>query len=253
MDDARTRASGGTSAGDGSDGSDGSDAGYGSDGGAAPEAAGASEGLRERKKRRTRQHLSDVATGLFLERGFDAVTIAEIAEAADVSVNTVYNYFPAKEDLFLDRAPDLADRLAGWVRGRLPGESAARAVLRHLRSEVEAVSPRVGLTEGYDRFLVVVEDAAGLRARLWLLDQEMFTRLERALREETGAGPRDRLPALMAGQIDWVHRTVMGVIRCGLIEGGSPEAVSREALDALDDMEELLGERVLNYAVRTTG
>ncbi|MFD7549442.1 TetR/AcrR family transcriptional regulator [Streptomyces sp. NPDC059816] len=246
MDDARTRGSGGPSLGDGADGADGTD-------GTARDAAGAPEGLRERKKRRTRQHISDVATGLFLERGFDAVTIAEIAHAADVSVNTVYNYFPAKEDLFLDRAPDLADRLAGWVRGRLPGESAARAVLRHLRSEVEAVSPRVGLTEGYDRFLVVVEDAAGLRARLWLLDQEMFTRLERALREETGAAPRDRLPSLMAGQIDWVHRTVMGVIRSGLIEGGSPEAVSREALDALDDMEELLGERVLNYAVRTAG
>ncbi|MEV6184397.1 helix-turn-helix domain-containing protein, partial [Streptomyces sp. NPDC052015] len=51
------------------------------------------EGLRERKKRQARQHISDVATGLFLERGFDEVTIAEIAEAADVSVNTVYNYF----------------------------------------------------------------------------------------------------------------------------------------------------------------
>ena len=53
------------------------------------------EGLRERKKRQTRQHISDMATGLFLERGFDAVTIAEIAGAADVSVNTVYNYAAA--------------------------------------------------------------------------------------------------------------------------------------------------------------
>ncbi|MGX2994481.1 TetR/AcrR family transcriptional regulator [Streptomyces sp. JNUCC 64] len=216
-------------------------------------AEGAREGLRERKKRRTRQHISDTATGLFLERGFDAVTIAEIAEAADVSVNTVYNYFPAKEDLFLDRAPDLVDRLAGWVRGRHPGESAARAVLRQLRAEVEAVSPRVGLAEGYDRFLVVMEDAAALRARVHLLDQQMFTHLERTLREETGAATGDRLPGLMAGQIDWVHRTVMEVIRGGLIGGGTPEAVSRDALDALDDMEELLGERVLNYAVRDEG
>lgn len=76
------------------------------------------EGLRERKKRQTRQYISDVATGLFLERGFEAVTVAEIAEAANVSVNTVYNYFPAKEDLFFDRSAGVADRLARWVRGR---------------------------------------------------------------------------------------------------------------------------------------
>lgn len=79
------------------------------------------EGLRERKKRQTRQYISDVATGLFLARGFDAVTIAEIAEAAEVSVNTVYNYFPAKEDLFLDRSKGLVDRLCRFVRGRAAG------------------------------------------------------------------------------------------------------------------------------------
>ena len=83
------------------------------------------EGLRERKKRQTRQHLSDVATGLFLERGFEAVTVAEIAEAADVSVNTVYNYFPAKEDLFLDRAGAWSTGCRAAVRGRGAGESAA--------------------------------------------------------------------------------------------------------------------------------
>lgn len=76
------------------------------------------EGLRERKKRETRQRISDIATGLFLERGFMDVTIADVAEAADVSVNTVYNYFATKEDLFLDRSKGVVDRLARWVRGR---------------------------------------------------------------------------------------------------------------------------------------
>lgn len=79
------------------------------------------EGLRERKKRQTRQYISDVATGLFLERGFEAVTVAEVADAANVSVNTVYNYFPAKEDLFLDRSKGVIDRLSRWVRGRRDG------------------------------------------------------------------------------------------------------------------------------------
>src|SRR5712672_3397034 len=61
------------------------------------------EGLRERKKRLMRQHLSDTATQMFMERGFDAVRVAEVAEACGVSEKTVFNYFPTKESLILDR------------------------------------------------------------------------------------------------------------------------------------------------------
>ncbi|MFG2223500.1 TetR/AcrR family transcriptional regulator [Streptomyces sp. NPDC048644] len=211
------------------------------------------EGLRERKKRQTRQYLSDVATGLFLERGFDAVTIAEIAEAAEVSVNTVYNYFPAKEDLFFDRSKGVLDRLSRFVRGRAAGESAAVAVLRELRDEVEAVSPRVGLMEGYDRFMRVVHGAPTLKARLWYLQQEILDDLEATLREETGAAADDPLPGLMAGQIAWVHQSLTAAIAREMLAGRKPAEVSREALVLLDDMEELLSERVLNYAVRAGG
>ncbi len=66
-------------------------------------------GRRERKKQQTRQAISDVATRLFLERGFDAVTVAEVAKAADVAVQTVFNHFPTKEDLFFDET--------GWWLG----------------------------------------------------------------------------------------------------------------------------------------
>ncbi|MEV6114870.1 helix-turn-helix domain-containing protein [Streptomyces sp. NPDC052109] len=208
------------------------------------------EGLRERKKRQTRQYISDVATGLFLERGFEAVTVAEIAEAANVSVNTVYNYFPAKEDLFFDRSAGMTDRLARWVRGRDAGESAARAVLRELRGEVEAVSPRVGLTEGYDRFMRVIHEAPALRSRLWSLQQEIHDTVTAALREETGAGDDDPLPDLMAGQICWIHQTVFTAIGREMLAGREPAEVSREVLVLLDDIEDLLSERVLNYAVR---
>lgn len=208
------------------------------------------EGLRERKKRQTRQYISDVATGLFLERGFDAVTVAEIAEAADVSVNTVYNYFPAKEDLFLDRSKGVVDRLARWVRGRETGESAAAAVLRELRDELTAVSPRLGLMEGYDRFMRVIHDAPALRSRLWAIGQEVLDNLEGALREETAAAPDDPLPTLIAGQINWVHQTVMAVIGREMMAGRNPDEVSREVLVLLDEMEVLLSEKVLNYAVR---
>jgi AcrR family transcriptional regulator len=209
-----------------------------------------SEGLRERKKRQTRQHISDVATGLFLERGFDAVTIAEIAAAADVSVNTVYNYFEAKEDLFLDRSKGMTERLSRYVRARDPGESAAMAVFRELRELVEGVSPTIGLAVGYDRFMRVVDDSHTLRSRLWYIQQEVLVNLERTLREETGAEDADTLPTLVAGQLAWVHGTLMAWIGRAMIAGREPGPVSREALVLLDDMEEVLGEKAFKYAMR---
>jgi AcrR family transcriptional regulator len=208
------------------------------------------EGLRERKKRETRQRISDMATGLFLERGFMEVTIAEIAEAADVSVNTVYNYFPAKEDLFLDRSVEVVERTSRWVRGRDAGESAARAVLRELRAEVEVVSPRVGLMAGYGRFMRVIHEAPPLRSRLWTLQQEILDHLEATLREEVGAAADDPLPGLIAGQICWVQQMVMVSVGRAMLAGRNPDVVSREVLVLLDELEELLGEKVLNYAVR---
>ncbi|MFE5918148.1 TetR/AcrR family transcriptional regulator [Streptomyces sp. NPDC056468] len=208
------------------------------------------EGLRERKKRETRQRISDIATGLFLEHGFVTVTIAEVAEAADVSVNTVYNYFPAKEDLFFDRSAGVVDQLSRWVRGREDGEPAVRAVLRELRAEVEAVSPRIGLLEGYDRFMRCIQEAPPLRSRLWSMQQEIHDHLASTLREETGADAADPLPGLIAGQIAWIHQTVFVRIGQEMAAGRNPGKVSREMLVLLDDIEELLGEKVLNYAVR---
>ncbi len=211
------------------------------------------EGLRERKKRQTRQFISDVATGLFLDRGFDKVTIAEIAEAADVSVNTVYNYFPTKEDLFFDRASSVVDRLSRWVRGRDAGESAVCAVLRELRDEVAAVSPRIGLFRGYERFMRVVHQAPSLKSRMWNLGQVVCENLEQTLREETGARPEDPVPTLMAGQINWMYQMAIGAIGREMAAGRDPDVVSREVLVMLDAMEDMLGESVLNYAVRDDG
>ena len=77
------------------------------------------EGLRERKKRERRKAISDVAMGLFAERGYDAVTVAEIARAADVSEQTVFNYFPAKEDLVFDEEEQMREALEARDRAAL--------------------------------------------------------------------------------------------------------------------------------------
>src|SRR5580700_9779585 len=73
------------------------------------------EGLRERKKRLMRQQLSDTATQMFLEQGFDAVRVTEIAEACGVSEKTVFNYFPTKESLILDRLEATMASLKGGL------------------------------------------------------------------------------------------------------------------------------------------
>lgn len=82
--------------------------------------AGTSGGLRERKKARTRALVAETAMGLFAARGFDAVTVAEVAEAAEVSVTTVFNYFPTKEDLFYDRQDEVVEHLSRVVRAGGP-------------------------------------------------------------------------------------------------------------------------------------
>src|SRR3984893_4417216 len=84
-------------------------------------------GLRERKKRQTRQQIFDAARRLFQEQGFDPVTVAEIARAADVSEVTVFNYFPTKEDLFYGGMQFFEEQLIDAVRSRAPGVSVLEA------------------------------------------------------------------------------------------------------------------------------
>ncbi len=81
------------------------------------------EGLRERKKRETRESIAATAMELFLEHGFDAVTVADVARAVDVSEKTVFNYFATKEDLVFFRSEDRLAAQVEAIRTRAPGVS----------------------------------------------------------------------------------------------------------------------------------
>ena len=94
-------------------------------------------GLRERKKAQTRQHIADAAAVLFSERGYDAVTMLEVARAAEVSDQTVYNYFAAKQDLVLDRAEQFRDAYRTAVVQRPAGVSPAAALRPSVVADVE--------------------------------------------------------------------------------------------------------------------
>jgi AcrR family transcriptional regulator len=209
-----------------------------------------SEGLRERKKRQTRQRISDVAIGLFVAHGFDNVTIAEVAAAAEVSVNTVYNYFQAKEDLVLPPEEASPQRLADIVRERRPGQSAADAVLARLRQEVRGRERRLGLSEGFGRVLEMMRAAPTLTARLEQLAHQMTAELADQLAQETGATPGDPLPRAVAWQLGSLHSMVLSEIGKRTTAGQRPGVIAAKVLELIDAMEELMGKRLLGYAVR---
>ncbi|GAA2293940.1 hypothetical protein GCM10010149_47330 [Nonomuraea roseoviolacea subsp. roseoviolacea] len=159
------------------------------------------EGLRERKKRETRRRISDMATGLFLMRGFDQVTVAEVARAADVSVNTVFNYFGTKEDLFLDRQADLEEIYRGIVRDRRPGESVVDAFRRDFLDALDTGDWRYGFHEGAEVWGRVVAESTALRARTLEIERQVMACVAAAIAEEVDADPEDVRPELVAEQI----------------------------------------------------
>jgi AcrR family transcriptional regulator len=121
-------------------------------------------GLRDRKKEATRQAISDIATRLFIERGFDRVSVAEIADEAQVARKTVFNYFPRKEDLVFDREEEgrgmVREALAG--RGEAPPVRAFQALMRRLAADQH---PLFRIDERPIQFWRTVAESPALTAR----------------------------------------------------------------------------------------
>src|SRR5919204_2263650 len=143
-------------------------------------------GLREFKKQRTRQEIADTAMRLFVERGFERVTVAEVAESAGVSEKTVFNYFPTKEDLFYDEVEEREAALVAAIRDRAPGESIIAALRRHQVSHCGRMC-----SAGFAGFARVIEESPSLRAKE-LEIMARFTRvLTEALQREVGCNELD--------------------------------------------------------------
>ncbi|MEV4454191.1 TetR family transcriptional regulator [Microbispora sp. NPDC049633] len=191
-------------------------------------------GLRERKKRQTRSLISDVASGLFIQRGFDNVTVAEVAEAAGVSTKTVFNYFPRKEDLFLDRFPEAVELVTHAVRGRAEGESPLSALRRLFLRMLEEGHPIGGINPGYRVFWQVVLDSPALRARVRELVEEFEDVLAGLFAEAAGTDPAQPAQRLAAALVVAAYRTVY-VTSVGRIRAGDPaEDVLADHIALLD-------------------
>jgi AcrR family transcriptional regulator len=96
-------------------------------------------GLRELKKARARRHIADTAARLFAERGYEHVSVADVAREAEVAEQTVYNYFPTKEQLVTDRDQQIQDRLCDLIRSRPPGMTPAAAIRGFVLGSVDAI------------------------------------------------------------------------------------------------------------------
>jgi AcrR family transcriptional regulator len=203
-------------------------------------------GLRERKKQQTRRGISDIATAMFAQHGFEAVTIAQVAAAAGVAKMTVTNYFPRKEDLVYDRFEEIVRGLARAAQDRAPGESLLTAVRRDYAAAVARQDVTIGIASPAFPRLVAASPVLTARIRE-ILDQREAA-LAAVITAEAGAP--DPLHAIVAAQLAAVHRALYfeGSRRClaGQEMGDVADALGAAATVAFDLLEPSLG----GYGIR---
>ena len=191
-------------------------------------------GLRERKKAATRRAIADAALELFVERGFDAVTVRDVAAAADVSATTLFNYFPSKVALIFDDDQEYGERLLEEVKERPAGASVAAALRRHFLSAVESDD-----AEGLDARRALIEETPELSAYRGQMGLEYKASLAAVIADEAGLAEDDPLClALASVMLDiWAladtHRDPKRIIENGfdLIEKGWESALAARTGD----------------------
>ncbi|MFI8948249.1 TetR/AcrR family transcriptional regulator [Streptomyces sp. NPDC053750] len=201
-------------------------------------------GLRETKKRETRQLISDQATRLFIEQGFEHTTIAEIADAARVAKKTVTNYFPRKEDLALDHQDEFVAALADTVAAREPGETPLTALRRAFLAAVAAQDPVAGFAG--PAFTRMIADSPTLTSCLRGLHDRREEALTAALAEATATSPDAITPRTAAALLGGVHRVLFTRIQQLTLAGRTnpeiAEVLTQEARQAFDLLTPALAE-----------
>ncbi|PZT75544.1 TetR/AcrR family transcriptional regulator [Streptomyces sp. AC1-42W] len=206
-------------------------------------------GLRERKKIETRRRLLAAATKLFSERGFDHVSVAEIADAADVSKMTVFNYFDCKEDLVFSPLEEHADDAARVVRERAPGESAVAALRRQFIEAVERHDPSVGMGDSPVALGIVrlIMETPALLARAHSFFVRTQDRLTEALIEE---GEDPAMARIVASQLLGTRNALLTENRRRLLAGEPSAAVAADAVVLAHRAFDLLEKGLGDYATR---
>jgi len=206
-------------------------------------------GLRERKKQRTRQTIREAAMRLFLERGFDKVSVAEVARAAEVSEATVFNYFPTKEDLVYERMDSFEQELLTAVRERAQGESALYAFARFILDRGDRAAAGDARRRVAELTRLTTESPA-LMARERQLVARYTDALEALLREQTGALADDIEPRVAAEAMMAFHRSLILFARRLAASGATGTDFAPEIRAAGERALALLQGRLGDYARR---
>ena len=209
----------------------------------------AAMGLRELKKQQTRQLIADTAWQLFADRGFDRVTVAEVARQAQVAEATVFNYFPTKEDLFYSRLEAFGAGLLEAVAAREPGEPALAAVRPYLLGSGGLLTQiAAGDAEALQR-LRTVSRVIAASPSLLAREQQAIARSTDALAEllaaETDAPADDVTARVAANALLGVQRTLVDHVRRRILADDQPERLA-------DDVREL-GRRAFALLERGLG
>ncbi len=202
-------------------------------------------GLRERKKAQSRLAISDIATKMFVERGFDDVTVAEVAAAANVSVATVFNYFETKEELFFDHEGEIIEAERRFLLERQVGETITSVLHRELLAAIDAGLPEF-LAHGA-AFLRTVEGSSALRARLRLGFEKAEAALAETIAEETEAAAGDPTPQLVAAMLVAIQRTLIDSAGAAALRGDSVASTKRRLRQACDRAFGLLEAGIRGY------
>lgn len=204
-------------------------------------------GLRERKKQRTREHIAATARRLFAERGFERVTVAEVAREAEVAEKTVFNYFPTKEDLFYSRLESFEEELLGAIRDRAAGKTVVAAFEAFLLTPRGVLARRDAgehdaALEELRTVTRVITQSPALLAREQRIFERYTASLGALLAEETGAREDDVEPHVVANALIGVHRALIDYVRRRTLAGEDDldrlardlRAQTRRALRRLD-------------------
>ena len=214
-------------------------------------------GLRERKKAQTRQLIADTAWRLFADRGFERVTVAEVAREAQVAVATVFNYFPTKEDLFFFRLEAFGADLVEAVAGRPAGEPALAAFRRQLLGAGGLLAQvGAGDDQALERLRTmnrVIAASPALQAR----EQQAFAHTAAALADrlaaDTGAAPGDLDAQVAANALVGVQRALVDYTRRRVLADKRPAGLAADVRALAERAFALLEDGLGGYAAGPAG
>jgi AcrR family transcriptional regulator len=201
-------------------------------------------GLRERKRQQTWGQIAQTAHRLFKEHSFDAVTVEDIARAADVSRKTVFNYFPTKEDLFFSSMEVFEAQLLEAIRARKPGESILTAFVRFIVESpglLAADDPNAG--ERLAAITRMIAESPRLRAREQQIYAGYAAALAAVIADETNARPHTVAPWIAANAMIGIHKALVDHVRRQVLAGEHDRAriarglraQAKEAVALLED------------------